>query len=599
MFDIFLTFFYVLFQVHALIRLKGFLINVKLFLGVYIFFIFFIIFLLKGLFHMHELKPKLFDVMKGYSREQLIKDIISGIIVAIIALPLSIALAIASGVGPEQGLYTAIIAGFFISFFGGSRVQIGGPTAAFVVIIYGIVANYGTDGLIVATILAGIILVIMGICRFGSLIKYIPYTITTGFTCGIAVTLFVGQLKDFFGMEMESVPSEFLEKVIAYAKNIHSINLTATLIGVAAVAIMLLWAKVTDKIPGSLVAIVVTTAIAYFAKLPVNTIGSVYGQLNSAFPAFHVPSITIELVQQMISPAFTIAVLAAIESLLSAVVADGMIGDTHKSNAELIGQGLGNIFSGLLGGIPATGAIARTAANVRNGGRTPIAGITHCITLTIILLVLMPLAALIPMTTLAAVLLVVAANMADWSSFFRLCKSAPKSDIIVLVITFFLTVFFDLVVAIEIGVVLAALLFMKRMAETADIKAWKYTDSPDITPGEAEKLRKIPHSISVFEICGPMFFAAADQLLGINSDHRTKAVVIRMRSVPAIDASAMKCLHELAERAKKKNIHLIFSHVNEQPMKVMKKDGFYELIGKENFHENIVDALDYAEALVK
>lgn len=548
---------------------------------------------------MNELRPKLFDVMKSYTKKQLIKDIISGIIVAIIALPLSIALAIASGVGPEQGLYTAIIAGFFISFFGGSRVQIGGPTAAFVVIIYGIVASYGTDGLIVATILAGIILVIMGICRFGSLIKYIPYTITTGFTCGIAVTLFVGQLKDFFGMDIASVPSEFLDKVIVYAKNISTINLTATLIGLLAVAIMLLWTKVTDKIPGSLVAIVVTTAIAYFAKLPVNTIGSVYGKLNSAFPSFHIPSITMNLIQQMISPAFTIAVLAAIESLLSAVVSDGMIGDTHKSNAELIGQGLGNIFSGFFGGIPATGAIARTAANVRNGGRTPIAGIAHCITLTIILLVLMPLAALIPMTTLAAVLLVVAANMADWSSFFRLCKNAPKSDIIVLVATFFLTVFFDLVVAIEIGVVLAALLFMKRMAETADIKAWKYTDSPDITPGEAEKLREIPHSISVFEICGPMFFAAADQLLGINSDHRTKAVVIRMRSVPAIDASAMKCLHELAERAKKKNIHLIFSHVNEQPMKVMKKDGFYELIGKKNFHENIVSALDYAETLVK
>ena len=548
---------------------------------------------------MNELRPKLFDVMKSYTKKQLIKDIISGIIVAIIALPLSIALAIASGVGPEQGLYTAIIAGFFISFFGGSRVQIGGPTAAFVVIIYGIVASYGTDGLIVATILAGIILVIMGICRFGSLIKYIPYTITTGFTCGIAVTLFIGQLKDFFGMDIASVPSEFLDKVIVYAKNISTINLTATLIGLLAVAIMLLWTKVTDKIPGSLVAIVVTTAIAYFAKLPVNTIGSVYGKLNSAFPSFHVPSITMNLIQQMISPAFTIAVLAAIESLLSAVVSDGMIGDTHKSNAELIGQGLGNIFSGFFGGIPATGAIARTAANVRNGGRTPIAGIAHCITLTIILLVLMPLAALIPMTTLAAVLLVVAANMADWSSFFRLCKNAPKSDIIVLVATFFLTVFFDLGVAIEIGVVLAALLFMKRMAETADIKAWKYTDSPDITPGEAEKLREIPHSISVFEICGPMFFAAADQLLGINSDHRTKAVVIRMRSVPAIDASAMKCLHELAERAKKKNIHLIFSHVNEQPMKVMKKDGFYELIGKKNFHENIVSALDYAETLVK
>ena len=548
---------------------------------------------------MNELRPKLFDVMKDYSKEQLIRDIISGIIVAIIALPLSIALAIASGVGPEQGLYTAIIAGFFISFFGGSRVQIGGPTAAFVVIIYGIVTDYGTDGLIVATILAGIILVIMGICRFGSLIKYIPYTITTGFTCGIAVTLFVGQLKDFFGLSMESVPSEFLDKVIAYAAHIETIHLTATLIGVVAIVIMLLWPKVTDKIPGSLVAIIITTAIVYFAKLPVNTIGSVYGELNSAFPSFHVPSLSMKLIQEMLSPAFTIAILAGIESLLSAVVSDGMIGDTHKSNAELIGQGLGNIFSGLFGGIPATGAIARTAANVRNGGRTPIAGIVHCITLTVILLVLMPLAALIPMTTLAAVLLVVAANMADWTSFFRLCKTAPKSDIIVLVATFFLTVFFDLVVAIEIGVVLAALLFMKRMAETADIKAWKYTDSSDITPGEAEKLRDIPHSISVFEICGPMFFAAADQILSINSNHHTKVVVIRMRSVPAIDASAMKSLHELADRAKKKNITLIFSHVNEQPMKVMTKDGFVDLIGKNNFHANIVDALDYAETLVK
>ena len=315
---------------------------------------------------MNELRPKLFDVMKGYTKEQLIKDIISGIIVAIIALPLSIALAIASGVGPEQGLYTAIIAGFFISFFGGSRVQIGGPTAAFVVIIYGIVEQYGTDGLIVATILAGIILVIMGICRFGSLIKYIPYTITTGFTCGIAVTLFVGQLKDFFGLEIASVPSEFLNKVIAYVQNISTINLTSTIIGVVAIIIMLFWPKVTDKIPGSLIAIIITTAIVYFAKLPVNTIGSVYGELNSAFPTFHAPALSMKLVQEMISPAFTIAILAGIESLLSAVVSDGMIGDTHKSNAELIGQGLGNIFSGLFGGIPATGAIARTAANVRS-----------------------------------------------------------------------------------------------------------------------------------------------------------------------------------------------------------------------------------------
>lgn len=548
---------------------------------------------------MNELKPKLFEVMKGYTKEQAIKDIISGIIVAIIALPLSIALAIASGVSPEQGLYTAIIAGFFISFFGGSRVQIGGPTAAFVVIIYGIVTTYGTDGLIVATIMAGIFLCLMGIFHFGSLIKYIPYTITTGFTCGIAVTLFVGQIKDFLGLQMESVPSEFADKVIAYAKNISTTNITALLIGLLAVLILVFWPKVTDKIPGSLIAIIVTTAIVYFAKLPVNTIGSVYGELSSSFPIFQVPSISFKLIQELLSPAFTIAILAGIESLLSAVVSDGMIGDTHKSNAELIGQGLGNIFSGLFGGIPATGAIARTAANVRNGGRTPIAGITHCITLTIILLVLMPLAALIPMTTLAAVLLVVAWNMADWESFFHLCKTAPKSDVIVLVATFLLTVFFDLVVAIEVGVVLASMLFMKRMAETADIKAWKYTDAPDITPGETEKLRDIPHSIRVFEICGPLFFAAADEILRIQSEKSTKVIVIRMRSVPAIDASAMRSLRQLAARAKKKKITLVFSHVNEQPMSVMKKDGFIEHIGVENFQPNIVEALDYAEALVK
>ena len=548
---------------------------------------------------MNELKPKLFDVMKDYSKEQLIRDIISGIIVAIIALPLSIALAIASGVGPEQGLYTAIIAGFFISFFGGSRVQIGGPTAAFVVIIYGIVTDYGTDGLIVATILAGIMLVLMGIFRFGSLIKYIPYTITTGFTCGIAVTLFVGQIKDFLGLSMESVPSEFLAKVIAYIRNIGTINLTATILGLVAVVIMLVWPKVTDKIPGSLVAIIITTAIAYFAELPVNTIGSVYGELSSSFPTFRIPSVSMGLIQKMLSPAFTIAILAGIESLLSAVVSDGMIGDTHKSNAELVGQGLGNIFSGLFGGIPATGAIARTAANVRNGGRTPIAGIVHCITLTIILIALMPLAALIPMTTLAAVLLVVAANMADWTTFLRLCKTAPKSDVIVLVATFVLTVLFDLVVAIEIGVVLAAMLFMKRMADTADVKAWKYTEDPDVTPGEAKKLREVPRSIRVFEISGPLFFAAADQLLSIDSKQYTKVIVIRMRSVPAIDASAMKSLRELADRAKKKNITLIFSHVNEQPMSVMKKDGFVDYVGAENFRSNIVEALDYAESLVK
>lgn len=548
---------------------------------------------------MNELSPKLLECLKEYSGKQLVRDIVSGIIVAIIALPLSIALAIASGVGPEQGLYTAIIAGFFIAVFGGSRVQIGGPTAAFVVIIYGIVANYGTDGLVVATILAGIILVIMGICHFGTLIKYIPYTITTGFTCGIAVTLFVGQLKDFFGLSIASVPSDFLPKVESYIANIGTINWTATLVGLLAVVIMLIWPKITDKIPGSLVAIVVTTVLVKVTGLEVNTIGSVFGQLSSSFPKFVLPNVTFDIVKQMIQPAFTIAILAGIESLLSAVVSDGMIGDTHKSNAELVGQGLGNIFSGLFGGIPATGAIARTAANVRNGGRTPIAGVVHCITLTVILLVLMPTAAMIPMTTLAAVLLIVAANMADWGSFFHLCKTAPKSDILVLVATFLLTVFFDLVVAIEVGVVLAAILFMKRMSETAEVTSWKYIEEPDTLPGEKEKMMALNKAIRVFEISGPLFFAAADQLLNINSKQYTKVIIVRMRSVPAIDASAMKKLRELVERARKKDITIIFSHVNDQPYKVMEKDEFITFVGEENFRDNIMEAINYAEELVK
>ena len=545
---------------------------------------------------MNELKPKLFDCLKDYSGKQFVRDVISGIIVAIIALPLSIALAIASGVGPEQGLYTAIIAGFFIAVFGGSRVQIGGPTAAFVVIIYGIVASYGTDGLIVATILAGIILVIMGICRFGTLIKYIPYTITTGFTCGIAVTLFVGQLKDFFGYSLENVPSDFLPKVAALVKNVSLINPKAALVGLLAVIIMLVWPKITDKIPGSLVAIIITTLLVKITGLEVNTIGSVFGELNSSFPTPKLPNITFEMVSKLISPAFTIAILAGIESLLSAVVSDGMIGDTHKSNAELVGQGLGNIFSGLFGGIPATGAIARTAANVRNGGRTPIAGVVHCITLAIILVLLMPLASMIPMTSLAAVLLVVAANMADWTSFFHLCRTAPKSDIIVLVLTFVLTVVFDLVVAIEVGVVLAALLFMKRMSDTAEVTGWKYIEEPDVMPGEQEKLMHVNKAIRIFEVNGPLFFAAADKLLKINSKKYTKVIIVRMRAVPAIDASAMKKLRELIERARKKGIQVVFSHVNEQPRKVMEKDGFIDYVGAENFRENIMDAISFAES---
>lgn len=547
---------------------------------------------------MNEIKPKLFDVMKNYNGKQLLKDVISGIIVAIIALPLSIALAIASGVSPEQGLYTAIIAGFFIAFFGGSRVQIGGPTAAFVVIIYGIVEQYGMSGLTVATILAGILLIVMGLCHFGSLIKYIPYTITTGFTCGIAVTLFAGQIKDFFGLTMESVPSDFVPKMIAYGKNITTTNITALLIGLLAVAIMIVWPKVTNKVPGSLIAIIVTTAVVTIFELPVNTIGSVYGELSSSFPSFSMPDISFDLVKEMISPAFTIAVLAGIESLLSAVVSDSMIGDTHKSNAELVGQGLGNIFSGLFGGIPATGAIARTAANVRNGGRTPIAGIVHCITLTLILVLLMPVAALIPMTALAAVLLVVAANMADWSGFFHLFKTAPKSDVIVLVMTFILTVVFDLVVAIEVGVVVTALLFLKRMSDTSEIKSWKYVGEPDVTEEETKNICELPREIRVFEISGPMFFAAADKLLGITTKTYTKVLIIRMRSVPSIDISAIRKLRELYERVNKKGITLVFSHVNEQPFHALLKDEFVKLIGEENFCSNINEAIERARTII-
>lgn len=547
---------------------------------------------------MKELRPKLWECLKGYSGKQLAGDVVSGIIVAIIALPLSIALAIASGVGPEQGLYTAIIAGFFISAFGGSRVQIGGPTAAFVVIIYGIVYNYGVEGLAVATIMAGIILIIMGVLRFGTLIKFIPYTITTGFTCGIAVTLFVGQIKDFLGLNIEKVPSEFLPKMQSYVENVSTINIQATLIGLLAVVIMLLWPKVTDKIPSSLVAIIVTTIIVKVAGLNVNTIGSVFGQLSSSLPGFRLPAVDAALIRQMIQPAFTIAVLAGVESLLSAVVADGMIGDKHKSNAELLGQGLGNIFSGLFGGIPATGAIARTAANVRNGGRSPIAGIVHCITLAIILVLLMPLAAMIPMTTLAAVLLVVAANMADWEDFVYLCKTAPLSDSIVLVVTFLLTVFFDLVVAIEVGVVLAAILFMKRMSETSEIRSWKDDEDLETMPGEKEKLLSLNKAIRVFEISGPLFFATADKLLDIGGKKNTKVIIIRMRGVTAIDASAMKKLREMVEAVLKEGTKVIFSHVNEQPLKVMEKDRFIDYVGSENFCGNIMEAIGRAENML-
>lgn len=547
---------------------------------------------------MEKLKPKLFSVLKNYSKEQAAKDIIAGIIVAIIALPLSIALAIASGVNPEQGLYTAIIAGFFISFLGGSRVQIGGPTAAFVVIIYGIIAKYSIDGLIVATIMAGIILVIMGFCRLGSLIKFIPYTITTGFTAGIAIGIFTGQIKDFLGLEMGAVPSEFVEKLEAYGTYITTFHPMTLLIGVIALVILIVWPKVTDKLPGSLIAIVVTTLLVKFLNLKVNTIGDLY-TISSTLPMPSLPKTNLTMIKELISPAFTIAVLAGIESLLSCVVSDGMIGSKHRSNMELIAQGVGNIFSGLFGGIPATGAIARTAANVKNGGRSPIAGMVHSVTLLLILIVLMPLAALIPMPTLAAVLIMVAYNMSSWREFVKLLKTSPKSDILVLVTTFLLTVIFDLVVAIEVGIILAAVLFMKRMADVTTMQGWTYLDEEDLDDPESLQLRSVPKNICVYEIIGPMFFGAADKFLDVSTSRRgeIKAVIIRMRGVPALDATALHSLEGVLDTCKKKNITLIFSHVQEQPMSVMEKAGFCNMVGTENFKKNIDEALAWAETL--
>lgn len=543
------------------------------------------------------IKPKLFSTMKTYTKEQFVKDIIAGIIVAIIALPLSIALAIASGVNPEQGLYTAIIAGFFISFLGGSRVQIGGPTAAFVVIIYGIIAEYGTSGLVVATFLSGIIMILMGLLHFGNLIKFIPKTITVGFTFGIAVGIFAGQIKDFCGLDMGPVPSEFVDKIVAYAQNMRTINWWAFCIGMLAIAIQIIWPKFFHKIPGSLIAILVTTLLVQLLKLPVNTIGDLY-EIKAGFPKFAVPELSLGLVKQMISPAFTIAILASIESLLSCVVSDGMIGGHHRSNAELVGQGVGNIMSSLFGGIPATGAIARTAANVKNGGRTPVAGMVHAVTLLLILLFLMPYASMIPMSCLAAILFIVAYNMSGWRTFGHMVKTAPKSDILVLVVTFLLTVFFDLVVAIEVGMVLAAFLFMKRMSDVAEVKSWVYKENLDENEiSEHTDLKNVPENTMVYEVFGPMFFGATNDYLQFTKEENKNVLILRMRNVPAMDITGLDALEEALTTCQKRNIHLLLSHVNEQPMHVMEKAGFVEKLGAENFCENIDAALERAASL--
>lgn len=547
---------------------------------------------------MSNLKPMLLTALKSYNKSQFVKDVTAGIIVAIIALPLSIALALASGVGPEAGIFTAIVAGFVISALGGSSVQIAGPTAAFATIVAGIVARDGMDGLVIATVLAGVFLILMGICRFGSLIKFIPYTITTGFTSGIAVTIVIGQLKDFFGVTYpEGVrPIETMEKLAAFLENVGTVNPAALIVGAVSLAILIISPYIFKKIPGSLIAVIVGIFMVKFLPLKVSTIGNLY-TISNALPSFHLPAVNFEIVQAAIPNAFTIAILAAIESLLSCVVADGMINGKHRSDMELVAQGAGNIASALFGGIPATGAIARTAANIKNGGRTPVAGMVHSITLVIVLVVLMPYAGMIPMPTIAAILFIVAYNMCQWRTFLQLVKTAPKSDILVLVVTFVLTVVFDLVVAIEIGMILACLLFIKRMSEETKAESWVYTD--DDTVAVNENLRMLPAAIRVYEVSGPLFFGASDAIEHIIVEESAKCLVLRMRAVPALDSTAMNALTALTKTCESKGVTIVFSHVNEQPMKAMKKAGFTELVGAESFCPNITAALERAEEIIK
>ena len=538
-------------------------------------------------------EPKLFQSLKGYSRKQLVNDIIAGIIVAIIALPLSIALAIASGVSPEKGLYTAIVAGFVISFLGGSRVNISGPTAAFATIVAGVVAEFGINGLVTATIMAGLILIIMGLCKVGSLIKYIPYTITTGFTSGIAVTIVIGQLKDFLGLTFPEGTHavETMEKLEAVIASISTINIWSVVVGLGALAILIVWPKISKKIPGSLIVVLVGIVVVKVFGLKVNTIGDLY-TISRSLPVPSLPQFDLKVISDVLPSAFTIAILAGIESLLSCVVSDGMIDDKHNSNTELIAQGAGNIFSGIFGGIPATGAIARTAANVKNGGRTPIAGIIHAVVLLLILVVLMPYAAWIPMPVIAAILFMVAYNMSEWRQFLYVCKSAPKSDIAVLVLTFVLTVVFDLVVAIEIGLLLTAVLFIKRMSDVTEVREWEEASEDD-------RMKDIPKDTCVFEVNGPMFFATTDRVLSISAGKGVKVVILRMRNIPMLDISALRSLNRLYSKLHKRGATVLFSHVNEQPMSVMKKSGFAEEVGEEFFLENIDEALAFAKKITE
>ena len=547
------------------------------------------------------LKPKLFTTLKGYNKNQFISDLTAGVIVGIVALPLAIAFGIASGVTPEKGIITAIIAGFIISAFGGSRVQIGGPTGAFIVIVYGIIQQYGMTGLTIATIMAGIILVIMGFARFGSIIKFIPYPVIVGFTSGIALLIFSTQIKDLFGLSLKNVPSEFHEKWIAYAQSLLSTNYYAFGLALLSLLIMIYWPKVTHRIPGSLIAIIITTVIVQLFNMPVETIGSRFGEIPSNLPSPKFYEMNLSVIRNLISPATTIAILAAIESLLSAVVADGMIGGKHRSNMELIAQGLANIASPIFGGIPATGAIARTATNIKNGGRTPIAGIVHAITLLLIMLFFGRFAKLIPMATLAAVLVIVSYNMSEWRSFKALLKS-PRSDVVVLLTTFFLTVVFDLTIAIQVGMVMAVILFMRRMAMVTNVGVItrELKDEEEPVDPNSINIKNVPEDVEVFEVNGPFFFGAASTFKDAARviEKPPKVRIIRMRNVPAIDATGLHTLHEFYHDSQKQGIKLILSGVHAQPLFAMTQDGMLDLFGEENIFGNIDDALDRAREIM-
>ena len=543
-------------------------------------------------------KPKIIDTLKNYKRQQFVKDLMAGLIVGIVALPLAIAFAIASGVSPERGLYTAIIAGFIISAFGGSRVQIGGPTGAFIVIVYGIVQTHGVNGLIIATFLAGVMLILMGLARLGTVIKFIPYPLIIGFTSGIALIIFSSQIKDLFGLNMGTVPADFLEKWSGYFQSVRSINLYAVLIASTTVAIILIWPKLTHKIPGSLVAIMVTTLAMQLLKLPVETIGTRFGNIPSSFPAPAIPKLDFSTIKSLIQPAFTIALLGGIESLLSAMVADGMIGGNHKSNMELVAQGTANLFSSLFGGIPATGAIARTATNIKNGGRTPVAGIVHAITLMLIMFFAGKWASLIPMATLAGILVVVAFNMSEWRHFVYNLKG-PRSDAAVLITTFLLTVFIDLTVAIEIGMILAAFLFMRKMIKASDVNIF----TKDIDPANEASLNfSIPKNVEVFEITGPLFFGAVykfkDAIRYI--EKQPKVLILRMRQVPIIDASGVKAIEEVYKDLKHRGTKLILSEVHsEQVWNELKDARLLFAIGKANVTTNFKSAIIRSNSLLE